>query len=125
MFISHAGPDKKAIVDLGLIQGLHTKGFKVCVDRPSELEGLPLEHRERVKGIRPGPAWRPSMYQMVEQADVVLACWSQEYLRRFDPPPGRAGEGQWLRDEITKANDDNKLAHTVLDDAKGFPAAVP
>jgi TIR domain len=122
VFISHAGPDKDAIVKLGLIQGLQSRGLRVVVDRPWELEKLPDEVRAKVDGIPLGGPWRPSLALLVERADIVLACWSEEYIKRFDPPRDQPSDGQWARDEISAAFDGGKVVHALLDSAKGFPA---
>jgi hypothetical protein len=121
VFLSHAGNDKPRIVAHGLIQALQSRGLTVIVDRPEDFEGLPAENMAQLKPIRLGSSWRRELSRLLEDADVVLACWSNNYVKRFTPDPDEPSEGEHVRDEAEEAFEGRYLAHVVLDPIERFP----
>jgi hypothetical protein len=122
VFLSHAGNDKPRIVAHGLIQALQSRGLTVIVDRLEDFEGLPAENMADLKPIKLGSSWRRELSRLLEDAGVVLSCWSNSYAKRFSPDPDEPSEGEHVRDEAEEAFEGRYLAHVVLDPVERFPS---
>ena len=122
VFLSHASADKEKIVALGLIQALQSKGLTVFVDSPEGFQGLPRESMKALVPIGLGEMWRRSLGRLLEQANVVLACWSNNYASRVAPVGDNSDKGVYLRAEIEDARTADYLVHVVVDRVDRFPS---
>jgi hypothetical protein len=52
-------------------------GFRIWIDKPNLLT-LPHNYISRISRIRIGDDWRKSIELAVEQATLVLGCWSRD-----------------------------------------------
>ena len=120
VFLSHASDDKQEIVSLRLIQALQKGGLTVIVDTPESFAGLPAESMSALVGIELDQWWRPGLSRLLEKSDVVLACWSKNYAKRFIPNLNPS-EGQYLRDETAEARSRGYLVNVVINPIKRYP----
>jgi hypothetical protein len=121
VFLSHASDDKEKIVSLGLIQALQNSGLTVIVDRPESFGGLAAESMSALVSIKLDEWWRPGLSRLLQRSDVVLACWSTNYAKRFTPELDPS-KGQYLRDETAEARSRGYLVNVVVDQIKRYPA---
>jgi len=122
VFLSHASEDKLRIVSLGLIQALQRKGLTVIVDRRESFVGLSQESMRALGSIGLGEMWRRDLPRLLEKADVVIACWSKNYVSRFTPDQSKPSDGQYIRDETEDARAGEYLVHVILDPVGSFPS---
>jgi hypothetical protein len=121
VFLSHASDDKEKIVSLGLIQALQGAGLTVFVDSPERFPGLPRRNMKLLVSIGLGEMWRRDLGRLLEKANVILACWSNNYVSRLAPIAEDLRKGEYLRDEIVDARAADYLAHVVVDRVDRFP----
>jgi hypothetical protein len=122
VFLSHASDDRDRIVALGLIQVLQSTGLTVFVDTPERFQRLPRESMKALVSIGLDEMWRRDLARLLEKANVVLACWSNNYARKLSPENDDLQKGQYIRDEIQDARVTDYLAHVVIDRVDRFPA---
>ena len=93
----------------------------MSVDRPESFGGLPAESMVALDAIGLDEMWRRDLPRLLEKADVVLACWSNNYARRFTPEQADPSSGQYVRDETEDARAGEYLVHVIIEPVESFP----